>query len=69
MKEFIIEYLFSPSFSNRFSASSVNEFQVTVNTLSINGGRGSIVRGVRKFVMHSQYNPDTMVRSYSPIPY
>ena len=43
------------------SASSIKNFQVIVNTLSPTGGTGSIVRGVRKFVMHNQFNSDTMV--------
>ncbi|XP_032783133.2 trypsin alpha-3 [Daphnia magna] len=41
------------------SASSATTFKVTVNTTKQSGGTGAISRGVRKFVVHASYNPNT----------
>ncbi|XP_057380084.1 trypsin alpha-3-like [Daphnia carinata] len=41
------------------SPSSASTFKVTVNTTRLSGGTGAISRGVRKFVVHASYNPNT----------
>nr|CAH0110962.1 unnamed protein product [Daphnia galeata] len=43
----------------RQSQSSASRLSVIVNTLSLNGGPGSVTRGVRKFVIHGSYNSRT----------
>lgn len=40
--------------------SSTSKFRVIVNTLSLSGGTGAVTRTVRKFLMHSGYNSNTM---------
>ncbi|KAI9558234.1 hypothetical protein GHT06_014987 [Daphnia sinensis] len=42
-----------------FSANSASTITVTVNTTRLSGGPGAISRGVRKFVVHASYNPNT----------
>ena len=68
LRVYYMEQIYFFVFSNSLAASSVSKFRVIVNTISINGESGSITRGVRKFVMHSQYNSKTMVCSYSSVP-
>lgn len=51
-------------FANSMSASSATTFKVTVNTTKQSGGTGAISRGVRKFVVHASYNPNTHVNVY-----
>jgi hypothetical protein len=47
--------------SHSISQSSASRLSVIVNTLSLNGGSGSIARGVRKFVVHGSFNSRTNV--------
>jgi hypothetical protein len=48
-------------FSYIISQTSATKLSILVNTLSLDGGTGSVTRAVRKFIIHNSYNSRTNV--------
>ena len=44
----------------------VGQFTVVLNSLAIDGSSsGAVIRGVKNFIIHEQYNPNTYVSIFN----